>query len=189
MQEDSDAAVVLDYLPHGRADDDRPQYRTNPVAYALDADRFRLLAVEFEDDVGLSIGDALAVDPPAEGATRLREVEYGELSGGAQSELGYVVEDLVTDEQADRFVEFYQEAGPITLRLHQLDLLPGIGETLRNAITDAREREPFADFEDVEERVDGLHDPAGKVVERIMAELREPDQQKYHLFARERAEE
>jgi len=182
-------AVVLDYLPHGRADDDRPQYRTSPVAYALDADRFRLLAVEFDDDVGLSIGDELVVDPPADGATRIRTVGHGELSGGAQSELAYVVEDMVTDEQVDRFVEFYQEAGPITLRLHQLNLLPGIGEKLRNAITDAREREPFTDFEDVEARVDGLHDPADKVVERIMAEIREPDEQKYHLFARERAEE
>jgi putative nucleotide binding protein len=185
MSEDSDAAVVLDYLPHGRADDDRPQYRTSPVAYALDTDRFRLLAVEFEDDVGLSIGDDLSVDPTPEAATRFREVDYGELSGGAQSELDYVVEDLVTDEQEARFLEFYQEAGPITLRLHQLDLLPGIGEKLRNAITDAREREPFADFDDVEERVDGLHDPAGKIVERIMNEIREPGEQKYHLFARD----
>ena len=110
------------------------------------------------------------------------EVDYDDLPGGAQSELEYVVEDLV-DEEAGRFVDFYNDAQPITLRLHQLNLLPGIGKKLRNAILDERKREPFESFADLEDRVDGLHNPREVIVERIMEEIREDDL-KYRTFAR-----
>jgi putative nucleotide binding protein len=179
---ESVTAVVLDYLPHGRSDDDRPQYQKEPVAYAVGEAEFRLYEVILEEDVALGIDDDVVVDPPAEGIARVREVDYEDLSGGAQSELEYVVEDLV-ERQSDRFVDFYNEAQPITLRLHQLNLLPGIGKKLRNSILDERKRQPFEDFAELEERVAGLHDPEGVVVDRIMEELREDDL-KYRTFVR-----
>jgi putative nucleotide binding protein len=33
-------------------------------------------------------------------------------------------------EQEERFVEFFNKAEPITTKLHQLELLPGIGKRL-----------------------------------------------------------
>jgi len=82
-----------------------------------------------------------------------------------------------------RFVDFYNEAQPITLRLHQLNLLPGIGKKLRNGILDERKRRPFGSFDDLEARVEGLHDPEAVIVERVLEELRETDL-KYRTFAR-----
>jgi putative nucleotide binding protein len=175
-------AVVLDYLPHGRSDDDRPQYQKEPVGYAVGDAEFRLYEIVLEEDVALGIDDVIVVDPPEEGLGRVREVDYADLSGGAQSELEYVVEDLV-EEREDRFVDFYNDAQPITLRLHQLNLLPGIGKKLRNSILDERKRAAFEEFEDLEERVPGLHDPEGVLVDRIMEELREDDL-KYRTFVR-----
>jgi putative nucleotide binding protein len=182
--EDSDAveAVVLDFLPHGRADDDRPQYQKEPVAYAVGDAEFRLYALQPEEDVALGIDDRIAVDPMADTLARVREVDYEDLSGGAQSELPYVVEDVV-ESDTERFVDFYNEAQPITLRLHQLNLLPGIGKKLRNSVLDERKREPFESFEQLEERVPGLHDPEGVLVDRIMEELQEDDL-KYRTFVR-----
>lgn len=174
------AAVVLDFLPHGRAEDDRPQYQKSPLGYALGASDFRLYEFELDPDAGVSIGDQVSVDPRGEGVTSIREVGYEDLSSGAQSELAYVVEDLVHD-QEERFVGVYNEAQPITLRLHQLNLLPGIGKKLRNSILDERKRKPFESFEDLEERVPGLHDPDGVLVDRIMEELQGEDL-KYQLF-------
>jgi putative nucleotide binding protein len=174
--------VVLDFLAHGRAEDDRPQYQKSPVAYALGVADFRLLELRLAEGEALTIGDRVAVDPPAETVTRARPVEYEDLSGGAQSELEYVVEDVVEDDQ-ERFVDFYNEAQAITTRLHALNLLPGIGKKLRNSVLDERKREPFESFADLEERVPGLHDPAGVLVDRIMEELREEDL-KYRIFAR-----
>ncbi|MFB6297765.1 MAG: DUF655 domain-containing protein, partial [Salinirussus sp.] len=80
--------------------------------------------------------------------------------------------------------DFYNEAQPITLRLHQLNLLPGIGKKLRNSILDERKRRPFGSFDDLESRISGLHDPEGVLVERIIEEIREEDL-KYRIFARE----
>ena len=92
----------------------------------------------------------------------------------------YDVEDVV-DADEERFVDFYNEAGPITLRLHQLNLLPGVGKQLRNNVLDQRKRGPFESFEEVEERVSGLHNPKEVLIERILDELRDDDL-KYKTF-------
>ncbi len=177
--------VVLDFLAHGRSDDDRPQYQKSPLAYALGVERFQLYELTVDADADVGIGDELVVDPPDERPPHIesvRQVEHGDLSGGAQSELEYAVEDIVEEDER-RFVDFYNEAQPVTLRLHQLNLLPGIGKKLRNTILDQRKRKPFESFAELEERVSGLHDPEGVIVDRIMEELRERDL-KYRIFAR-----
>jgi putative nucleotide binding protein len=178
---DRSYAVILDYLPHGRPDDDRPQYKKSPLAYALGESEFRLLELTLDDD-DVSIGDRIVVAPDGEREVvgRIREVGYGDLSNAAHSELEYVVEEIV-DRNERRFVDFYNEAQPITLRLHQLNLLPGIGKKLRNDVLDERKRAPFESFEELEERIAGLHDPKGVLVDRIMEELRDEDL-KYRRF-------
>ena len=179
-EEGGGEAVVLDFLPHGRTEDDRPQYEKEPLAYALDVETFRLYELIVDDD-GVSIGDRVDIYD-SEAFERVTEVDFEDIPGGAQSELGYAVEDLVEAEE-DRFVGFYNDAQPITLRLHQLDLLPGIGKKIRNGVLDERKRQPFESFGDLESRVDGLHNPDEILVERIMEELREEDL-KYRTFVR-----
>ena len=175
-----ETVVLLDFLPHGKAEDDRPQYQKQPLAYAMGVEDFRLFEVVVAEDAGVNIGDRLEITSDA--FDRVNEIEYDELSGGAQSELDYAVEDIV-EENEQRFVDFYNDAQPITLRLHQLNLLPGIGKKLRNSILDERKREPFESFDDIESRVSGLHNPEEVLVERILEELREEDL-KYRTFVR-----
>jgi putative nucleotide binding protein len=181
-ESDVPTAVVLDFLAHGRTEDDRPQYEKAPVLYALDESDFRLYEAIVADDANVSIGDRIPVDRSDERIERVSEVDYDDLPGGAQSELDYAVEELV-DADEQRFVDFYNDAQPITLRLHQLNLLPGIGKKLRNAILDERKRGPFESFEELEERVSGLHNPREVIVERILEEIQEDDL-KYQTFAR-----
>ncbi|WP_135822492.1 DUF655 domain-containing protein [Halostella litorea] len=175
-------AVLLDYMPHGRADDDRPQYQKPPLAYAVGKEDFELFEIVFEEDADAAIGDTVVVEPreEREEIDRIRTVEYEDLSGGAQSELEYVIEEVVTEHE-ERFVDFYNDAQPITLRLHQLNLLPGIGKKLRNNVLDERKRGRFESFEDLEERIAGLHDPKGVLAERILEEIRDEDL-KYRAF-------
>jgi len=184
MNDDSvgqETAVVLDFLPHGRTEDDRPQYEKEPLAYALDFEEFTLYELITDGDGDISIGDTVDIYD-GEFIQRVSEIEYEDLSGGAKSELDYAVEDVVEDHE-QRFVEFFNDAQPITLRLHQLNLLPGIGKKLRNNILDERKRKPFESFEDLESRISGLHNPKEVLVERILEELREDDL-KYRIFAR-----
>ncbi|WP_247728722.1 DUF655 domain-containing protein [Halovivax limisalsi] len=175
-------AVVLDYLAHGLSSGGRPAYESQPAGYALDTEAFDLFEVAFDEAERLTIGTDVVVEPRSERTVveQAREIEYDDLSSGAKSELEYVVSDLVEDEE-ERFVDFYNEAQPITLRLHQLNLLPGIGKKLRNTILEERKRKPFESFEDLEERVSGLHDPDQILVDRILEELKEDDL-KYRTF-------
>ena len=175
---DSRPGTVLDFLPHGRTDDNRPGYEREPLAYALDSDEFRLYELIVDETAAISIGDTLAFD--ADTVSRFHEIGYDDLPSGAASECEYLVEDIVEEEQ-ERFVAFYNDAQPITLRLHQLNLLPGIGKKLRNDILDERKRSPFESFAELEERIDGLHAPKEVLVERIIEELKEEDL-KYRIF-------
>ena len=172
--------VVLDYLPHGRADDERPQYKKPALAHAMGVEDFRLVEVALDKEADVSIGDRVDLD--AEFVEEVRDVDYDRLTSGAKSELEYAVDELIASDEG-RFVDFYNEAQPITLRLHQLNLLPGIGKKLRNAILEERKRRPFNSFEDLEERVSGLHNPREKLEERIQEELREDDL-KYRSFVK-----
>ncbi|PSP66631.1 DUF655 domain-containing protein [Halobacteriales archaeon QS_1_69_70] len=179
---DATTAVVVDFLPRGSPSDDRPQYEKSPVAYALGEADFRLVEVALADDAGVNIGDRVQIDPPGEAVEARRDVGYGDLTSTAESELEHAI-DRIVDADTRRFVDFYNDAQPITTRLHVLNLLPGIGKKLRNNVLDARKREPFESFEDVERRVSGLHNPRAVLVERILEELREEDM-KYRIFAR-----
>ncbi|QCC47169.1 DUF655 domain-containing protein [Halobellus limi] len=180
--EDVRYAVVLDHLPHGRADDDRPRHRKSPLAYALGERDFRLFEVTLADDADVSIGDRVVIGPTEarDAVSGFKQVTYDDLSNTANAELEYAIEEIV-EANEQRFVDFYNDAQPITLRLHQLNLLPGIGKKLRNNILDQRKRGPFESFEDVEERVSGLHRPKEVLVERILEELRDDDL-KYKTF-------
>ena len=175
-------AVVLDHLPHGRADDDRPRHRKSPLAYALGERDFRLFELTLTDDADVSIGDRVVIGPTGEreAVDGFKQVTYDDLSNTAVGELEYAVEAIVEGDEK-RFVDFYNDAQPITLRLHQLNLLPGIGKKLRNNVLDQRKRGPFESFEEVEERVSGLHRPKEVLVERILEELRDDDL-KYKTF-------
>jgi len=183
---DPTTAVVVDFLPRGSPSDDRPQYEKSPVAYALGEDDFRLVEIALADDAGVNIGDRVEIDPPGESVKDLHDVDYGELSSTAESEIEYAINEII-DADPRRFVDFYNDAQPITTRLHVLNLLPGIGKKLRNNVLDERKREPFESFEEIEERVSGLHNPREVLFERILEELREDDL-KYRVFAR-RADE
>jgi putative nucleotide binding protein len=182
-------AVVLDYLAHGLSGDGRPQYAKSPAGYALDVENFELYQIAFDDEARLTIGTEIVIEPPAEREVVVdcQRVEYADLSSGAQTELEYVVEDLI-EEDEQRFVDFYNDAQPITLRLHQLNLLPGIGKKLRNGILDERKRKPFESFDELTDRVSGLHDPGGILAERILEELRDDDL-KYRTFVGRRDEQ
>ncbi|WP_132058431.1 DUF655 domain-containing protein [Halorussus amylolyticus] len=179
-------AVVLDYLPNGRPDDDRPQYQKQPIAYAIGVEEFRLFEVTLEEDVSLTITDRFDADRSSDLVSRVRELDYEDLSSAAQPELEHAIRAIVEADER-RFVDFYNDAQPITLRLHQLNLLPGIGKKLRNNILEERKRGPFESFEELEERVSGLHNPKEVLVERILEELREDDL-KYRTFVRREAQ-
>ncbi|MFP4633066.1 MAG: DUF655 domain-containing protein, partial [Halobacteriales archaeon] len=176
--EREDYVYVLDYMPDGRSQD---RASDEPLLQGLGRTNFTLLEVVPREEARVKIGDYVYVgEGEREEVERVkRRIEYDDLTQGARKELEYAVEDVVADDER-RFVDFYNDADSVTIRMHQLDLLPGIGEKIRNTIIEERELQRFESYEDLEDRVAGLHSPDEVLVERIIAELKDEDV-KYQL--------
>ena len=82
--------------------------------------------------------------------------------------------------QEARFVEFFNKAQPLSMRMHQLELLPGVGKKHMWEVLNARKEKLFAGFEDIKERVKLLPDPKQLVIKRIIAEIE--GKEKYRIF-------
>lgn len=174
-------AYILDYLPKGRPDDPR---RNDPVAYGVGEKNFVSLELVPKTGVNLLVGDRIGLlkeDPTTPLEFVRGRVAHEHMTHAAQSELPFVIEQMVKA-QEERFIRFYNDAGPITLRMHQLELLPGLGKKLMMAILDEKKRGgPFKSFKDMDDRVKALHQPEKLIVHRIVDEIQNPNE-KYHLF-------
>ncbi len=180
--EKEDVAYILDYLPYGRSDDARPMYQKKPLAQGVGEKHFVLMEMipkenvvpKTEDRVYIGEGDRPVVDHVK------RRITYNELTHGAQMELPVVIEKIVLANE-ERFISFFNEAYPITTRLHMLELLPGIGKKLMWGIIEERKKGPFKSFKELVERVKGLHTPEKLIANRVMEELKD-DNIKYRVF-------
>ncbi len=177
-----DYAYVLDFLPYGYPDDKRPIHKREPLAQVVGEKFFTLLEVSIKKGHQPLVMDRLYIGKGERDIVNKikRRLKYDDLTPAAKSELPYVLEHIVK-QQESRFVEFFNKAESITTRLHQLELLPGIGKKTMWAIIEERRKEPFKSFEDISKRVKGLQHPEKFIVSRIIYELQNPDT-KYKLF-------
>jgi putative nucleotide binding protein len=86
----------------------------------------------------------------------------------------------IVDASVNDYIAFFNKSIPITTRLHQLELLPGIGKKHMWKIIEERRYEPFKDFDDLKSRVELLPNPRQAIIKRIVEELDDTD--KYNLF-------
>ncbi len=177
-----DYAYVLDFMPYGHPDDRTPIHRREPLAQVVGEQYFTLLEVSIKKGTNPLIMEKVYIGKGERDVVNRikRRLRYDELTPTAKSELPFVLENIV-NEQEERFVGFYNSAGPITTRLHQLELLPGIGKKLMWAIIEERKKGEFKSFADISERVKGLAHPEKAIVARIIDELKNPSI-KYRLF-------
>lgn len=177
-----DYARIIDYLPQGHPE--MARHRREPIAYALGEDEFKLFELIPKPGVHLTINQRVYIGKDLEARKEIqhvkRRISYEELTAAAQSELPYIIEELVR-EREDRFIRFFNEAQAITTRFHMLELLPGLGKKTMWAILEERKKGPFKSFEDLSERVPTLHHPEKLIARRIEIELSDPSQ-KYHIF-------
>ncbi|MCZ7394376.1 MAG: DUF655 domain-containing protein [Candidatus Methanoperedens sp.] len=180
--EKEDIAYILDYLPYGRSDDTRPMYQKKPLVQGVGEKHFVLMemipkenvAPKTQDKVYIGEGDRPVIDHVK------RRIMYNELTHGAQMELPTMVEKIVLANE-NLFLSFFNEAYPITTRLHMLELLPGIGKKLMWGIIEEKKKKVFATFKDLVERVKGLHTPEKLIANRVLEELKD-DNIKYRVF-------
>lgn len=171
-------AIVLDYLPNGRAN----SFKVEPLAQVIGKQFFSLLEVVPKSALKVMETVYVGKDERAKIDFIKRRINFDQLTNTAVAEVEKAIEKIVM-EDGKRFVDFFNSARPITLRRHQLELLPGFGKKHMQGILLERQKKPFESFEEIESRVKLLPNPVKSIVKRVMMELEEENLNHY-LFAR-----
>ncbi|MFH1394505.1 MAG: DUF655 domain-containing protein [Candidatus Micrarchaeota archaeon] len=174
-----DYAWVIEYLPLGHAS----QIKKEPVVQLLGEKFFTLLEATVKADASIVVGNKVYVGK--EGRNEVDHIKgritHSQLTNGAKDSLPEMLRKAVHARESD-FINFVNNAKPVSIRVHTLDLLPGIGKKNMQAILKEREAKPFDSFEDLHKRVSSLSDPVGVFVARILSELE--GKEKYYLFTK-----
>jgi putative nucleotide binding protein len=178
-------AYVLDFLPHGRPGampGTRPGYRAGALVQVIGEEFFTLLEAIAKEGTVLKSSDRVYVGKDARDKITyiIGRIGYDELTSTAKMELATVIEKIVINRE-QWFVNFFNTAQAITPRMHALELIPGIGKKYMWQILDERERNPFKNFEDLQQRAN-IPSPAKLIAKRILEEL--SGESKYRVFTR-----
>jgi len=168
MTDKDEYAKVLDFLEHGKGND-----RDERVAQVIGTQNYTLLELVMREDHQPRGGEEVYIgDGDREKVEFIKQrINHDDLTGSAQSELKYVLQSLIKENE-DEFVEFFNNATPVTPRRHAFELLPGIGSKHMQKLIDEREKGDFKTLEDVKERVPSIPEPQEALQERIINEMK-----------------
>ncbi len=159
-------------------------FHREPVAFAIGEEQFKLFELVPKVGLSLNVGDRVYIGKDLDLRQEIlhvkRRISFNELTNAAQSELSFVIMQIIKAHKP-RFVTFFNEAQAITTRFHMLELLPGLGKKTMWAIIEERKKGPFKDLADLASRVPMAHQLDKLVAKRIEDELANPDE-KYRLF-------
>jgi len=174
-------AVVLDFLPNGYSNDDRPMFKKTPIVQAIGKINFTLLELVPKKDVFLQPSDEVYIGEKER--DKIHHINgrlaLNKLTPTAKAEIEHIVHKIVKENQ-QRFVQFFNDAQPLSTRMHSLELLPGLGKKHMWQILEERRGEPFKDFDDLKKRVKLIPDPEKIIIRRILKELER--EEKHYIF-------
>lgn len=172
-----DYAIVLDFLSLGHSS----QARSHPVAQVLGEKFFNLLEVIPQDNISLKSGDKVYIGQGKRDQIKsiVGKITSDKLTANGFSELEHQVRAIVEKDEK-RFVDFFSTAGPLTTKLHQLELLHGIGKKHMWEIIEVRKKKKFDSFKDLKERVSLIPNPENLIIKRILTELE--GKEKWYIF-------
>jgi putative nucleotide binding protein len=170
-------ALVLDFLARGHSG----MQRSEPVAQIIGDRYFSLLEVIMRENSSFKPEDKVYIGEGKRSDVKYirKRINYGELTAAAKEELSDIVDKIVV-KSPKTFLNFFNKSGPVTTRLHQLELLPGIGKRHLWGIIGERKKSPFESFDNIKKRVPLLPNPEKLIVRRILCELEDKD--KYRIF-------
>ena len=162
-------AYVLDFTSQGKSK--TVHGRDGIIIVALGEERLTLLEILGVDDSTFDVGEKIYIGK--EGRTKVQSVlgklDYEQITSTAQSELESVVNTIVTKNE-QRFVDYINNAQPLTPRKHSLELIPGVGKTYLKLIIEQINKQKFLNYKDMEERA-GLKEPVNHLSKRILEEI------------------
>jgi putative nucleotide binding protein len=157
-------------------------YQKRPLAQGIGEKHFVLMEMMTKENVVPRSYDRVYIgegDRPVIDHVK-RRIIFSELTNSAQMELPSIIEKIILSDEK-RFLSFFNDAYPITTRLHMLELLPGIGKKLMWAIIEEKKKGKFESIAQLVSRVKGLHTPEKLLMNRILEELKD-ENIKYRVF-------
>ena len=176
-----ETVIVLDFLPNGYPFDERPMYMKTPIAQALGKDHFVLLELVPKKGVHLQPYEEVYIGEGKRDKIHhiVGKLPMQKLTRTAHSELNFAIKDIVKKNEK-RFIDFFNNARPLSTRMHQMELLPGVGKKHMWEIINSRDEKPFESFDDIKKRVKLMPDPEKIIIKRIIEEL--GGAEKHRLF-------
>ena len=127
-------AIVLDFLLTGKSFSGRSE----PLAQLIGEEWFTLLEAVPKPGAKLDPTERVYIGKAEREKIALikTRITYSELTEHAKSELPITVMKIVKEKEK-HFVDVFNNAGPLNIREHSLELLPGIGKKHMDAILKA----------------------------------------------------
>ncbi len=165
-------AIVLDFLPNGYHYDERPLYMKTPIAQSIGKEHFVLLELVPKKGVHLQPMEEVYIGDGKRDKIHhiVGKMPVSKLTATAKSGLELTIRDIVKKNEK-KFVDFFNKAQPLSTRMHQLELLPGLGKKHMWEIIETRREKPFESFDDLKNRVKLMPDPEKTIIKRILQEL------------------
>ena len=178
-------ALVIDYMVRGRSSD----FKTEPLAQLIGTEFFTLLEVVPKSNVELKVLEEVYVGKGDRDKIEFikKRISFKDLTNTSLSDIENAIEKIIKNNES-KFISFFNDSRSITLKRHQIELLPGMGKKHMLQLIKEREKEPFKSFEEIKTRVHSVPDPVRAMVKRIMEELEGQDI-KYYLFVRPPSQE
>ena len=175
--EKEEYAIVLEFLPNGYP----LEGKMMPVAQAIGETNLTLLELVPRRGVSLEVGEKVYI-----GAGKRDKIYYiigrlarEKVTEPSKQQLQEFVSEVVAKNEK-KYVDFFNKSEAINKRIHQIELLPGMGKKHMKDILEVRKEKEFASFEDMKKRLQNLPDPAKAIEKRILQELIEFE--RYKLF-------
>lgn len=170
-------AVILEYLPNGYP----LEKRMLPLVQAMGNKNLTLLELVPRKGETLTIGETVYIGEGKRDKISyiLGRLKREKLTEPAKNQLQEAIKDVIKASK-EKFVSFFNKADAINKRVHQIELLPGLGKKHMQEILKEREEKEFKSFEDMKKRIQNLPDPEKAIEKRIFQEL--TNMERFNLF-------
>jgi len=172
-----ETCIILDFLRSGYPD----RRHAEPIAQALGTEFFTLLEIIPRDDAELAQEEEIYIGKEKRDKVKFirGSIEYRDLTNMAKNLLPEVIEKIIREKEK-KFVDFFNTSRMLTPRMHQIQLLPGIGKKHLLDILEERRKKPFESLTDLGQRIHLVPEPVKILTRRVLQELE--GNEKYYLF-------
>jgi len=170
-------AIVLDFLPNGYP----LEGKMMPIAQAIGENNLTLLELVPRRGENLDVGEKVYIGEGKRDKVYyiLGRLHREKLTESAKEQLEEFVQRIVK-EREEEFLKFFNTSEAINKRIHQIELLPGMGKKHMREILEKRGEKLFESFTEMKEKIQNLPDPEKAIEKRIMQELTVLE--RYNLF-------